>query len=441
VACLEENTLFEFLCGGLPVGARDAVAEHAAVCEVCRRMIAAAAMAAPAPVDDAGPLLVVDAGSAPVNAGAARVAGAVRTSIIVGGVAPPIRAAAALSLDPGRLPLRRPSSATHGRLEHLVAGKYRLLRLLGAGGMGTVHEAVNTWTGRHVAVKQLRPALSSDAMAAKRFMREARSASRIAHPNVVDILDLGRDPETGALYMVQELLAGETLRRRIAERGALSVDEVVRIMAPALSALAVAHAAGVVHRDLKPDNIFLATNPHGGEVTKLIDFGLSKRLRGGGDLAITAGGRRLGTPFYMAPEQLRGDPELDERIDVWSAGVVLFEAVAGARPFPGPGCVDLIRQVVQHPARPLAEVAPGVSPAFAALVARALDRDRNRRPHAAELHAALAALARPLHPAPAAAGPRRRSPRSAGMATPARRASTAPPSGSRSRRSRWRPSS
>jgi serine/threonine-protein kinase len=437
VACLEENTLSEFLCGGLPVGARDAVAEHAAVCEVCRRMIAARAMGgAPAPVDDAGPLLIVDAGSAPVNAGGARAAAPALPANAA-------RAASARPLDAGRLPLRRSSSGTHGGLEHLLAGKYRLLRLLGAGGMGTVHEAVNTWTGRHVAVKQLRPALSSDAMAAKRFMREARSASRIAHPNVVDILDLGRDPQTGALYMVQELLAGETLRRRIAERGALPVDEVVRILAPALSALAVAHAAGVVHRDLKPDNIFLASDPRGGEVTKLIDFGLSKRLRGGGDLVITAGGRRLGTPFYMAPEQLRDDPELDERIDVWSMGVVLFEAAVGARPFPGPGCVELIRQVVQRPAPLLADIAPGVPPAFAALVARALDRDRNRRPHAAELHAALVALARPLHPAPAAAGPRRRSPRSAGMATPGGYTSTATPSGSRSRRSRWhrRPSS
>jgi serine/threonine protein kinase len=413
VACLEENTLLEFLCGGLPASAREQVAEHAAVCEACRRMIAAAAVAAgpsPSPEVTAGLAPSVDAPAVVVRA-------------------------AARPLDARRLQLGRSVSEIHGGPEHLLAGKYRLLRLLGAGGMGTVHEAVNTWTGRHVAVKQLRAALSSDAMAAKRFMREARSASRIAHPNVVDILDLGRDPRTGALYMVQELLAGETLRRRIAERGALPVDEIVRIMTPALSALADAHAAGVVHRDLKPDNIFLARDSRGGELTKLIDFGLSKRLRGGGDLAITSAGRRLGTPFYMAPEQLRGDPDLDERIDVWSAGVVLFEAAAGARPFPGPGCVDLIHQVVQHPAPPLAEVVPGIAPAFAALVARALDRDRDRRPHAAELHAEIAALARAPRPAPIAAGSRRRPARSVGTATPGA-CTSATPCGSRARRSR-----
>src|SRR6185503_13884260 len=113
--------------------------------------------------------------------------------------------------------------------ERLLAGKYRLVRLLGAGGMGTVHEAINTWTGRRVAVKELHGSFSSDATAVQRFTLEAQSASRIAHPNVVDILDLGADPETGSLFMVQELLTGSTLRQRMAERGRLSVDDVVRI--------------------------------------------------------------------------------------------------------------------------------------------------------------------------------------------------------------------
>jgi len=329
VACVEENTLFDYVCGSLDDAARDAVADHAAACDGCRRMLAE----------------VVDP--------------------------PPLADAA-----------------------ELLGGKYRLVRLIGTGGMGTVHEAVNTWTGRRVAVKQLRVALSSDPVAAERFMREARNASRIAHPGVVDILDLGRDPATGALFMVQELLAGETLRRRLAERGALPVAEIARIAAPALAALSVAHAAGVIHRDLKPDNIFLARDRCGGEVTKLIDFGLSKQLLGAGELALTGRGRQLGTPFYMAPEQLRGEPELDDRIDVWSIGVVLFEAVAGARPFPGPSCHALFEQVLHQPAPRLADAAPGVPPGFAALVARALDRDRERRPSADQLRAALAALVR-----------------------------------------------
>lgn len=360
VACLEENTLFEFLCGGLTAGARDAVAEHATVCAGCRRMIAAAAAVEPVAVAQLAQL----APPAPRQPAERSPRVAVERA------------------DPGVRP------------DHLLAGKYRLLRLLGAGGMGTVHEAVNTWTGRHVAVKQLRRAWSSDAVAAQRFMHEARSASRIAHPSVVDILDLGQDPGTGALFMVQELLAGATLRERLAERGALPVAEVVEIVAPALAALSVAHAAGVVHRDVKPGNLFLARGPRGGEITKLIDFGLSKQLRGGPELAITGRGRRLGTPFYMAPEQLRGEAEIDERVDVWSIGVVLFEAVAGVRPFRGPSCHDLVGQVLNQPVPRLADVAPAVPAALGALVARALERDRERRPSASELGDALAALVR-----------------------------------------------
>jgi serine/threonine-protein kinase len=357
VACLEENTLFEFLCGGLPDAARDAVADHAALCNGCRRMIAAAAHA---PDDASGP--------APWPPRPHRIAGG-------GG-----------SMTDDEL---------GDRADRVVAGKYRLVRLIGAGGMGTVHEAIHTWTGRRVAVKQLRVAYAADGAAARRFLREARSASRLAHPGVVEILDLGRDPVTGALYMVQELLAGSTLRRRLAERGALPIAEVARIAAPAIAALAAAHAAGVVHRDIKPDNLFLAREPGGGEITKLIDFGLSKQLCDGAGLAITRRGRQLGTPFYMAPEQLRGDPGPDDRVDVWSIGVVLFEAIAGARPFPGPSLHELVAQVLHAPIPRLADVAPAVPAAFAQLVDRALERDRDRRPRAAELDAELAALTRP----------------------------------------------
>jgi eukaryotic-like serine/threonine-protein kinase len=341
VRCLEENTLFEYVSDGLDAVARDAVIEHAASCESCRRMIAAA----------------VDELSGPVVADE--------------------RAPRAPALEPGRL----------------LAGKYRLIRLLGAGGMGKVHEAINTWTGRRVAVKELHGSFSSDATAVQRFTLEARSASKIAHPNVVDVLDLGIDPETGSLFMVQELLTGSTLRQRIAERGRLSLDEIVQIARPALAALVVAHDAGVVHRDLKPDNIFLARDAAGREVTKLIDFGLSKRLREHDGLAITEHGRQLGTPFYMSPEQLRGETGLDDRTDVWSIGVVLFEAVAGARPFPGPSYNELVVQILKEPVPRLADVVPTVSPAFGSLVERALDRDRERRPRARELHDALDELA------------------------------------------------
>jgi eukaryotic-like serine/threonine-protein kinase len=379
VRCLEENTLFEYVSDGLDAVARDAVAEHAASCESCRRMIAAAADAMPAPATTQAPATsplptpstAQRAATTPRPAGP-RVSHAAPT-------APPLPETISheLGLEPGRV----------------LAGKYRLLRLLGAGGMGKVHEAVNTWTGRHVAVKELHGSFSSDATAVQRFTLEARSASKIAHPNVVDILDLGVDPETGALFMVQELLTGATLRQRIAERGRLSLDEIMQIVRPALAALVVAHEAGVVHRDLKPDNIFLARDAGGREVTKLIDFGLSKRLREQDGLAITEHGRQLGTPFYMSPEQLRGELDLDERTDVWSIGVVLFEAASGVRPFPGPTYNELVVQILKEPVPQLAAVLPAISPVFATLVERALERDRERRPRASELHDALAELA------------------------------------------------
>ncbi len=345
VSCFEENTLFDFLRHGLDNVARRAVVDHADACDSCRRLIAAAVdLGAPAP------------------------------------------------------PSRRARTEPHGDGSTL-AGKYRLVRLLGAGGMGAVHEAINTWTGRRVAVKVLHEAFAGDPHAVRRFAVEAQSAGRIAHPNVVEILDLDEDPETGARFLVQELLTGTTLRRRLREVGRLDAHQAVRLLAPAVAGLAEAHRAGVVHRDLKPENIFLAGMP-GREVAKLIDFGLSKLVREPDDpawtptLAITEHGRQLGTPFYMSPEQLRGQPDIDERSDVWSIGVVLFEAVAGARPFVGPRYHDLVLQILRDPVPRLADVVPGISAGFGALVEHALQRDRALRPTARDLRDALAELRR-----------------------------------------------
>ena len=351
--CLEENTLFDFLRDGLDAVARTAVVEHAGACDSCRWLIAAAVEATPASCQTMTARWTAD-GS--------------------GGLA----GDAVVPLAEGRL----------------LAGKYQLLRLLGAGGMGAVHEAINTWTGRHVAVKELHGAFSRDAIAVQRFTQEAQSASRIAHPNVVDILDLGEDSATGTRFIVQELLTGSTLRQRLQESGRLSVEEALRLLRPALTGLAVAHEAGVVHRDLKPENIFLALDESGREVVKLIDFGLSKVVRGPDELGITGHGRQLGTPYYMSPEQMRGEPDIDDRADVWAMGVVLFEAVAGARPFPGPSYEDLVLQILAEPVPHLGDVMPGLSTAFAALVDRALQRDRERRTGARELCDALEELGR-----------------------------------------------
>ena len=349
VRCLEENTLFEYVSDGLDLPARDAIAAHAASCDACRRLIAAAVHATPSQSRSLNHAAITEPGSLLPGAGM-----------------------------PGRT----------------IAGKYQLLRLIGSGGMGVVHEAINTWTGRRVAVKELNRAFSSDDHAVQRFTLEAKSASRIAHPNVVDILDLGRDPDTGTLFMVQELLVGSTLRERMVTRGALAIDEVVRLLGPALAALVVAHDAGVVHRDLKPDNIFLARDAFDGEVTKLIDFGLSKQLQPDPELDVTGHGRQLGTPYYMSPEQLRGELDLDDRTDVWSMGVVLFEAIAGARPFTGPSYHELVVQILKDPVPRLIDVVPTVPAAISALVARALERSPAERLRSRELRDALDELAR-----------------------------------------------
>lgn len=345
--CLEENTLFGYVHGVLDVAGGAAVRAHAASCDACRVLIAAAARAMPTE-----PAQTVDAAT---------------------GWSWP-------AIEP----------QVNGRT---IAGKYTLTRMLGAGGMGIVYEAVNTWTGRRVAIKELHSSYSSDPHAVMRFKLEAKAASRIAHPNVVEILDLGQDPETGLLFMVQELLTGSTLRQRIAERGALTMEEIIRIMAPALSALVAAHDAGVIHRDLKPDNIFLASDGMGGEVTKLIDFGLSKQVNRELALDLTGHGRQLGTPFYMSPEQLRAEADLDERTDVWAMGVVLFEMIAGVRPFAGPSYNELVVQILNIPVPQLADLVPALPGAMGALVANALERDRTHRMRSRELRDAFEDLA------------------------------------------------
>lgn len=347
VRCLEENTLFGYVHGALDAAGGDAVRAHAASCDACRMLIAAAARATPTEP-----------------------------------------ALAAGAITEWSWPAIEPQ--VNGRT---IAGKYTLTRVLGAGGMGVVYEAVNTWTGRRVAIKELHSSYSSDPHAVLRFKLEAKAASRIAHPNVVEILDMGQDPTTGSLFMVQELLTGSTLRQRIAERGTLTIDEIIRVMAPALSALVAAHDAGVIHRDLKPDNIFLASDGVGGEVTKLIDFGLSKQLHRELALDVTGEGRQLGTPFYMSPEQLRAEADLDERTDVWAMGVVMFEMLAGIRPFVGPSYNELVVQILTSPVPQLAELVPALPTPIAALVANALERDRTHRMRSRELRDAFEELA------------------------------------------------
>ena len=262
----------------------------------------------------------------------------------------------------------------------VVADKYRIERLLGAGGMAEVYAAVNIRTDRHVALKWILPALAASPEVLKRFRREALAAGRINHPNVVTIFDVVE--HQGSACLVMELLAGETLADRMKQTGPMAFVEAVAIMLPAMRGVAAAHAHGVIHRDLKPDNIFLCQDPDGSIVDcKVLDFGVSKLTVADaattGD--ITLSGNVVGTPEYMAPEQVRAGKHADHRIDVYSLGVVFYEMLAGRPPFVGEHFSGLMLDIMQRDPPPLHTLRTDVPRRLAGVIHRALARDLDRR--------------------------------------------------------------
>ncbi len=256
-------------------------------------------------------------------------------------------------------------------------GPYRLLREIGGGGMGTVYEAEDTRLGRRVAVKVLPPEFSRDRKAKERFLREARAAAAVDHPNLCTIHDVGESDSR--LYIVLSYYEGETLRERI-RRGPLPLAEAREVAIQIARGLARAHEAGIVHRDIKPANVMLTRR---GEA-KILDFGIA-RLKGD-EVSLTRTGASWGTPAYMSPEQIRGEP-VDSRTDVWSLGVLLYEMVAGQRPFNGESMEAVVSAILTHEPEPLKRGRP---PDLARVVDRALAKDRAERyANAAELLADL----------------------------------------------------
>jgi serine/threonine-protein kinase len=260
-----------------------------------------------------------------------------------------------------------------------IDARYRVVRLLGEGGMGAVYEVEHLGVGKRLAIKMLHAHYARQPEAVKRFAREARAAAAIGHPNIVEVIDTGM--HRAEPYMVMELLRGETLAERLARATPITTREVCGVIGCVLSALASAHAKGIVHRDLKPENVFLAE--YGGVMTvKLLDFGVSKFRREAGTLfETTQEGLPVGTPAYMAPEQWMGRRDIDHRADLFAVGVMLFEMLTGGFPYEGASQGELFLEIVRgSEAPPLpSTIAPGVPRAIDAVALRALRRDREER--------------------------------------------------------------
>jgi len=260
-----------------------------------------------------------------------------------------------------------------------IDGRYRLDSLIGKGGMGSVYKATRLLIGDEVAIKILHTDQTSDPHAAERFQREARAAARLKHPNAVSIYDFGVSSD-GLQYLVMDLIEGRSLREITKENGPLELSLVIEITSQVCAALDEAHRQHIIHRDIKPDNIILNSTPSGLRV-KVLDFGIAK-LRDESASHLTQTGSVMGTPHYMSPEQCLGE-ELDNRADIYSVGVVLYEMLCGRVPFNSPISTAVVVQHVNQPPLPLRTINPSVSPQVEAAVLHALEKRREARPPSA----------------------------------------------------------
>jgi serine/threonine-protein kinase len=280
-----------------------------------------------------------------------------------------------------------------------VVGKYRLLDQIGEGGMGIVYRAEHTVLGSPAAVKILMQQFTRNAVVVDRFFTEAKATSAIRHPGIVQVFDYGR-LETGQAFIAMELLRGEDLTGFLARHRTLDAALVAQIGLQLLSALEAAHLTGVVHRDIKPDNIYLVRDPSapGAIRVKILDFGIAKLMGDRvGPKSKTKSGAILGTPAYMAPEQCRGGVEIDARADLYAVGCILFELLTGRTPFVAEGDGEIMAMHIYEQPPRLRDVAPGLPSELDTLLARMLTKSpADRTPSAAW---ALAALERvPLEP-------------------------------------------
>lgn len=308
--------------------------------------------------------------------------------------APAARLEAPLEAEPKVEDSKLPDS-----VPRVIAGKYRLVDVLGRGGMGSVWRAEHLTLNSPVAVKLLEPAVAGDPLGLARFMREARAAAKLRSPHVVQILDHGVDD--GVPYIVMELLEGEPLANRLAREGRLGLNETVQIINHIARALSRAHAAGIIHRDLKPDNVFLTRDDDDQPLAKLLDFGIVKSPQGVLETRSeqsTGPGILVGTPYYASPEQAQGTFVLDHRSDIWALGVIAFECLTGERPFRGESLGDVLLEICVHP-MPVPSKRGPVPPGFDEWFAKVCARPRDQRFASAKAAAtALALLSEPAAP-------------------------------------------
>lgn len=284
-----------------------------------------------------------------------------------------------------------------------ILDKYEVVKLIGHGGMGSVYEAIDIPSGHHVALKWMHAQqFAEDDPFLLRFTQEAKITGKLDSPNVVTVYELARDPETNVPFHVMELLQGESLSALISRLGALEPDVALRIAVQACAGVAAAHAAGVVHRDIKPDNLFLAYGDDDEVVVKVLDFGIAKIREGAAASSsltvpaapMTQTGQVMGTPLFMAPEQIKGAKHVDARCDVYAIGTTCFAMLAGIPPHANIKSVaQLLHTLSTAPTIPMRQQAPWVPEKLAEIIDKARNRDvEGRYADASAFHAALSGL-------------------------------------------------
>jgi serine/threonine-protein kinase len=260
----------------------------------------------------------------------------------------------------------------------LIQSRYRLQRLLGSGASGSVWAARNELIDRDVALKIMRPDVAEDAVALQRFFNEAKASGRVRSPSIVEILDLGQ-AEDGSPFLVFELLEGEGLDEKLRREGTVAPEMLMEMLVGVARALELAHAQGIIHRDLKPANIFVTRGHNGQPIAKILDFGISKMFDTGHNFTLTRTGTVVGSPAYMSPEQAAGKEDIDGRADVWSLGVVMYEALTGTLPHQAANYNQLMVRILTQDCDSVATRKPDLPPSVAAIVDACLKRERDAR--------------------------------------------------------------